>query len=488
MSDDSSWHGRLLARMNFLNRPGRLPLFYFEDVLAAEFKSINLRRDKHARPHVAPLTPLASHHAFSPHAMRPVGIAQAPRAAPSRRLSPDPAKLFLRAEVPPDMASLARLPDRSDFVASGPGAIKSPEPPPAETREPEVELPEPPLDPNDPNYDKTRPQPVPCTVTGLAFSGGGIRSAAICLGALQALHARNIVPSIDYISTVSGGGYIGACLSAAMSIPGGSAFPFGDDVLDSSAVGHLRNYSNYLMPRGRSSVKNLADASAIILRGLLANVVIVLAAVLLCVVVSLVGGFLHWGCIARWGVVGLAAGAAAMLLLWAVLRSYARFDPYTDDTDSWVLWLARLLVIATFAAALVALQPIAIGLIGWLHQSFGDNLLTSVHFGTAVTGLGALSAAVSAWSGALGGFLRTSENAKNWTTLILRWGTQALVFVAALILPAAIWFARGCRRLSTGLRTSRSFTATSSYSALRRSFCSCCSRTVTRCIDFIAIA
>src|SRR5205823_5320736 len=44
---------------------------------------------------------------------------------------------------------------------------------------------------------------------GLALSGGGERSAAVCLGALQALSHNNALRNIDYLSTVSGGGYIG---------------------------------------------------------------------------------------------------------------------------------------------------------------------------------------------------------------------------------------------------------------------------------------
>ena len=43
--------------------------------------------------------------------------------------------------------------------------------------------------------------------TGLAFSGGGIRSAALCSGVLRRLLQRKIVP--DYLSCVSGGGYTG---------------------------------------------------------------------------------------------------------------------------------------------------------------------------------------------------------------------------------------------------------------------------------------
>ncbi|AHF00018.1 patatin-like phospholipase domain-containing protein [Thioalkalivibrio paradoxus] len=47
---------------------------------------------------------------------------------------------------------------------------------------------------------------------GLALSGGGIRSATFALGVLQGLARRRHLGAIDYLSTVSGGGYIGAFL------------------------------------------------------------------------------------------------------------------------------------------------------------------------------------------------------------------------------------------------------------------------------------
>ena len=49
---------------------------------------------------------------------------------------------------------------------------------------------------------------------GLAFSGGGIRSATFNLGVLQALSELKLLKEFDYLSTVSGGGYIGSWLSA----------------------------------------------------------------------------------------------------------------------------------------------------------------------------------------------------------------------------------------------------------------------------------
>src|SRR5208337_5676593 len=41
---------------------------------------------------------------------------------------------------------------------------------------------------------------------GLAFSGGGIRSATFNLGILQALAENGLLHKFDYLSTVSGGG------------------------------------------------------------------------------------------------------------------------------------------------------------------------------------------------------------------------------------------------------------------------------------------
>src|SRR5271154_1235748 len=56
--------------------------------------------------------------------------------------------------------------------------------------------------------------PVPGSAdrVGVAFSGGGIRSATFNLGILQGLARYNLLQRVDYISTVSGGGYIGSWL------------------------------------------------------------------------------------------------------------------------------------------------------------------------------------------------------------------------------------------------------------------------------------
>jgi hypothetical protein len=49
---------------------------------------------------------------------------------------------------------------------------------------------------------------------GLALSGGGIRSATVAFGVLQALSKHGAFRWFDYLSTVSGGGYLGTLVSA----------------------------------------------------------------------------------------------------------------------------------------------------------------------------------------------------------------------------------------------------------------------------------
>ena len=75
---------------------------------------------------------------------------------------------------------------------------------------------------------KAEPDPPRCPVppehppdvrnlVGLAFSGGGIRSASFNLGVLQGLESRGVLWIFDYLSTVSGGGFIGSWWSAWLS-------------------------------------------------------------------------------------------------------------------------------------------------------------------------------------------------------------------------------------------------------------------------------
>jgi len=50
--------------------------------------------------------------------------------------------------------------------------------------------------------------------SAFCLSGGGIRSATFGLGVAQRLARLNLLGQFEYLSTVSGGGYIGAWLSS----------------------------------------------------------------------------------------------------------------------------------------------------------------------------------------------------------------------------------------------------------------------------------
>jgi hypothetical protein len=116
--------------------------------------------------------------------------------------------------------------------------------------------------------------------TGICVSGGGIRSACVALGALQALQRRGVLEEAAYLVSVSGGGYTaGAYQLALTSEPDQPATRHGrspvrteatpHDVLNpgSPEEDHLRRHSSYVA----DSAMDWAAAMGTLLRGVLAN-------------------------------------------------------------------------------------------------------------------------------------------------------------------------------------------------------------------------
>ncbi|GJE09967.1 MULTISPECIES: hypothetical protein [Methylobacterium] len=86
-------------------------------------------------------------------------------------------------------------------------------------------------------------------LSALCLSGGGIRSATFCLGAVQALAARRMLGEFHYLSTVSGGGFAGGWLQTFIRECGGLAEA--ERRLAGSGrevFAKLRRYTNYLTP------------------------------------------------------------------------------------------------------------------------------------------------------------------------------------------------------------------------------------------------
>src|SRR5437870_2133757 len=93
----------------------------------------------------------------------------------------------------------------------------------------------------------------------LCISGGGIRSATFSLGVLQGLARCGLLGKFHYLSTVSGGGYIGSWLSAWIHRAKDGLASVADQLArpsetarpnpEPAEIQNLRSYSNYLTPR-----------------------------------------------------------------------------------------------------------------------------------------------------------------------------------------------------------------------------------------------
>ncbi len=134
---------------------------------------------------------------------------------------------------------------------------------------------------------------------GLAFSGGGIRSATFNLGVLQALAEMKLLKLVHYLSTVSGGGYIGSWFRAwlhrtevkkkdkqhgirtKLDKVAHDLAPHRDtcagDQPEAKQVRFLRKYSNYLTPKVGWFGADTWTALATYLRNLLLNLVLLIA-------------------------------------------------------------------------------------------------------------------------------------------------------------------------------------------------------------------
>jgi hypothetical protein len=252
-------------------------------------------------------------------------------------------------------------------------------------------------------------------LVGLAISGGGIRSATFGLGVLEGLKHFGLLRKIDYLSTVSGGGYIGAWLSAnckrasdrqknALENGGSPEANWLDQQAEwKKSVDHLRRYSNYLSPRvGFFSADTWSMATTWLRNTMLVQFTLILGiAVLLLVPRPLFVAFEHWPSMGNWrwstivlfilAVVGigsnqlrlncpeawllqaknwlsgLVCSVICLALAWAIGQS-TRFNPFAVGPINYqgAAPIAFLLVLAGFF-----LQPVMVTLVKffWLGKN-----------------------------------------------------------------------------------------------------------------------
>ncbi len=311
---------------------------------------------------------------------------------------------------------------------------------------------------------------------GVSLSGGGIRSAAFSLGVLQALNQQDVIRSVDYLSTVSGGGYTGASMTATMSATEG-AFVFGTnstasktpptyDVSDTASVSQIRNYSNYLIPFG---FRDVLTGLAIVVRGLVANLGFVMPIMLLFAAVTVllnpVRSRLTTLDLLAWTGIGvtdfnfpitlaLIPLAVVFFFGWAIYRSYLRPQDLAEFRTRLPRFGAAVLI-GIVAVFFCELQPVVI------DRMFGaadaaaaggtgsGGLLFSVANGwvKALVALAApIWAAVALFSRQFGQAIETGKTESKLRTKLLGLAARAAVWIAGLFLPVLIW--AGCLYLS----------------------------------------
>ncbi|MFL6930917.1 MAG: hypothetical protein ACJ8FK_13480 [Xanthobacteraceae bacterium] len=180
----------------------------------------------------------------------------------------------------------------------------------------------------------------------LCLSGGGIRSASFALGVIEALavhprpqtnqqaddESRSLLRQFHYLSTVSGGGYIGSWLSAWIARTGYATVwnrlvgrrDHPDE--EPGEIAWLRAYSNYLTPKLGLFSADTWTAIALFARNLILNWLVILPALcllLFAIKLATVGAFSASN--RQNLLIGLAVIGTA-LMLW-VLRFATRNRP-----------------------------------------------------------------------------------------------------------------------------------------------------------------
>jgi len=246
----------------------------------------------------------------------------------------------------------------------------------------------------------------PGDYTGVCCSGGGIRSAAFNLGALQVvLHDGESRKNIKYLSAVSGGSYIASafCMIAKRwhdernpndsdpELVTDEALPFHPG---SPEEQYLRNHLGYLAPDGSAKLYLALRMIA----GLAVNVLLIgLPLLILGLVVGLLAdapyqeiedGTFHLP-LGPLLVVLVVAGAALSLAMLDVI-----WRPVDDRWQKFArTWEVRLFLLASALFVLLIAVP---WLAAWAaglgsDDSAGSGVLGSI--GTALTSMGALAAA-----------------------------------------------------------------------------------------------
>ncbi len=250
-------------------------------------------------------------------------------------------------------------------------------------------------------------------LTGLALSGGGVRSSTLNLGIAQVIHRIGLFKCLDYLSTVSGGGYLGSSISASYASepePEQSrrrmectdqSFPYQHvpGRPEPKAFLQLRNYANFVAPRGFADYLRLP---VMLLRGLLLNFLVFvpwmigLALITRYLLVKSTAGHWEWmwnawlpGAPHRFGsTLWLGGILLALVVVFPMARKIQIWSEGIGNTRvfrSQYQWAMVAAAIAFAVSGFVELQPLAIDFLREHRLGISlQNLTAGVGAGSAV--------------------------------------------------------------------------------------------------------
>jgi hypothetical protein len=213
--------------------------------------------------------------------------------------------------------------------------------------------------------------------TGVCCSGGGIRSAAFNLGALQELQERKLLQKARYLSAVSGGSYIASAFCMVAKTWKEPNDEDSDPSTIDSAHGlvfapgspeeqYLRNHLSYLAPDGPAKVYlGLRMVAGLVVNVLLIGLPVLITGLLIGLALDrsyggLGDGDMHVPPGVLYPILALLAAALAVAVLDVVWRP--RHDRWQTATQSWEVRLFVLGVVgALLFIAVPALAAVAAG-------------------------------------------------------------------------------------------------------------------------------
>ncbi|MDJ0837283.1 MAG: hypothetical protein QNK37_12255 [Acidobacteriota bacterium] len=267
-------------------------------------------------------------------------------------------------------------------------------------------------------------------LVGLAFSGGGIRSATLNLGVLQGLKRIGLFKAVDYLSTVSGGGYLGGCISSILATADKDDLPFEhkQGKPEGAVFRTLRNNSNYLAPKGGLDYLRIP---LLLMRGILINFAVIMPYILMAAAFTLLfyhnGSFLESSFIPQLPVpFSLSLIVLAVLVVFGMLL-YPLFNVLFRSGKgfagkAWELrnrssrWMS-LFFLAALVSALLEAQPYFLNLIS-------DGLLEDIQILSGSAGLLSL----------VGGVFGRSVIHRLW-----KWLQAAMMSLIALLGILTFW-------------------------------------------------